>query len=102
MKSYQEQLEDFTKEVSAFITQKVLNILPDKERYIKFDTELAIAEGKVLGLTSKGDGKIQIVLLDEVVDEIAMIEMDFLAITELTDIADMLQTGISLDLIDNL
>lgn len=102
MKSYPERLEDFTKEVNDFITQKVLNIIPNKEKYIKFGEEFNITEGKVLGLARKGDGKVQIVLLDEVVDEIAMIDMEFLAVTELTDIADILQRNISLDSIDSI
>jgi hypothetical protein len=103
MKSYPDKLEDFIKEVTDFILQKVTNILSDKNRYIKFDEEITITEGIIMGLSIDKNGEISIIINDEEIGEISFISMDFLSIDELTIIADELQgSRICLESLDSI
>ena len=102
MKNFPERLEDFNKEVTEFIKQKTLNILTNKDMYIKFDEEFNITEGIVLGISIDKDNEISIVFEEEM-GETNFISIDFLSVDDLVFIADELQgSRISLELLDSI
>ena len=101
--NFTERLDNLQEEAEIFIRQKVNTMLNDINYYIKFGQDLFIEEGIALGITKNKDEEISVVLLDEDVDEIAFINIEFLRIEEIITLAEELQSGvISIDSLDSI
>jgi hypothetical protein len=103
MKNFTERLDSLHEEARIFIEQTVSNKITDINKFIKFEQDLYIEEGTVLGISKNKDEEISIVLLNDEVGEISFINLEFMRIDETITIAEELDSGIiSIDSLDSI